>query len=71
MTPKIVPGQPDPLGATPDARGANFAVASGGDEVRVCLFDADGTETQLVLPDRDGDGHCHVVELAATGRIRE
>src|ERR1700757_1089275 len=55
MTPKIVPGQPDPLGATPDARGTNFAVASGGDEVRLCLFDADGAETQLVLPDRDGD----------------
>ncbi|HEY2503913.1 MAG TPA: glycogen debranching protein GlgX [Mycobacterium sp.] len=55
MTPKIVPGTPDPLGATPDARGTNFAVASGGDEVRLCLFDADGAETQLVLPDRDGD----------------
>jgi isoamylase len=55
MTPKIVPGRPDPLGATPNARGTNFAVASGGDEVRLCLFDADGTEAQLVLPDRDGD----------------
>jgi glycogen operon protein len=55
MTPKIVPGRPDPLGATPDPRGTNFAVASGGDEVRLCLFDADGTEAQLVLPDRDGD----------------
>jgi isoamylase len=30
--PKIVPGRPDTLGATPDARGTNFAVASGGDE---------------------------------------
>ena len=55
MTPKIVPGRSDPLGATPDARGANFSVASGGDEVRLCLFDADEAETQLVLPDRDGD----------------
>jgi glycogen operon protein len=55
MTPKIVPGCPDPLGATPDGRGTNFAVASGGDEVRLCLFDADGAETQLVMPDRDGD----------------
>jgi isoamylase len=55
MTPKIVPGRPDRLGATPDQRGTNFAVASGGDEVRLCLFDSDGTETQLVLPDRDGD----------------
>ncbi|OBI85484.1 glycogen debranching protein GlgX [Mycobacterium sp. 1245805.9] len=55
MTPKIVPGRPDPLGATSDATGTNFAVASGGDEVTLCLFDADGAETQLVMPDRDGD----------------
>src|SRR5258705_4211116 len=55
MTPKIVPGRPDPLGATPDARGTNFAVASGGDEVPLCLFDADGLEPQLLMPDRDGD----------------
>jgi glycogen operon protein len=55
MTPKIVPGRPGTLGATPDAGGTNFAVASGGDEVRLCLFDADEAETQLVLPDRDGD----------------
>ncbi len=55
MTPKIVPGQPDPLGTTPDERGTNFAVASDGDEVKLCLFDAAGGETQLVLPDRDGD----------------
>jgi len=55
MAPKIVPGRPDPLGATPDAGGTNFAVASGGDEARLCLFDADGAEVQLVMPDRDGD----------------
>ncbi|OBA74195.1 glycogen debranching enzyme GlgX [Mycobacterium sp. 1554424.7] len=55
MTPKIVPGRPDPLGAVPEAAGTNFAVASGGDEVTLCLFDADGAETQLVLPERDGD----------------
>ncbi|OBG24564.1 glycogen debranching protein GlgX [Mycobacterium sp. 852002-51057_SCH5723018] len=55
MTPKILPGRPDPLGATPDPRGTNFAVACGGDEVTLCLFDADGAETQLVLPERDGD----------------
>jgi isoamylase len=55
MTPKIVPGRSDPLGATCDPSGTNFAVASGGDEVRLCLFDADGAETQLLLPIRDGD----------------
>jgi glycogen operon protein len=55
MPAKIVPGRPDPLGATPDPHGTNFAVASGGDEVTLCLFDGDGAETQLVMPDRDGD----------------
>jgi isoamylase len=57
MSVNIVPGRPYPLGATPDPRGTNFAVASGGDEVTLCLFDTDGAETQLVLPDRDGDVH--------------
>ena len=57
MPVNIAPGRPDPLGATPDPRGTNFAVASGGDEVTLCLFDTDGAETQLVLPDRDGDVH--------------
>ncbi|WP_077096807.1 glycogen debranching protein GlgX [Mycobacterium terramassiliense] len=55
MTPEIVPGRPNPLGATPHAGGTNFAVASGGDAVTLCLFDADEAETQLVMPDRDGD----------------
>jgi isoamylase len=52
---KILAGRPYPLGATADAHGTNFAVSSNGDEVRLCLFDAQGTETQLVLPERDGD----------------
>jgi glycogen operon protein len=61
MTPKVVPGRNAPLGTTCDERGTNFAVASGGDAVTLCLFDAAGTETQLVLPDRDGDvWHGHV-----------
>jgi isoamylase len=55
MGPTIVPGRPDPLGATVGPGGTNFAVSSGGDEVTLCLFDADGTETRLVLPERDGD----------------
>ena len=55
MSPKILPGRANPLGATPTADGTNFAVSSGGDEVSLCLFDADGVETRLVLPERDGD----------------
>jgi isoamylase len=52
---KILAGRPYPLGAAADAHGTNFAVSSNGDEVRLCLFDAQGAETQLVLPERDGD----------------
>ena len=55
MSPKIMPGHANPLGATPTADGTNFAVSSGGDEVSLCLFDADGVEARLVLPERDGD----------------
>jgi isoamylase len=55
MSPKILPGRADPLGATPSGGGTNFAVSSGGDEVTLCLVDADGAETRLVLPERDGD----------------
>jgi isoamylase len=42
MSPKILPGCADLLGATPNAAGTNFAVSSGGDEVALCLFDAGG-----------------------------
>ena len=55
MSRKVLPGSATPLGATAGPHGTNFAVSSGGDEVTVCLFDRDGTETQLVLPARDGD----------------
>jgi isoamylase len=51
----ILPGRPAPLGATPGPQGTNFAVSSNGDEVRLCLFSGDGSETQLLLPQRDGD----------------
>jgi isoamylase len=51
----IIPGRPAPLGATPGEHGTNFAVSSNGDEVRLCLFGSDGSETALVLPERDGD----------------
>ena len=51
----ILPGTPAPLGATPRRDGTAFAVMSAGDVVTLCLFDAAGTETRLVLPERDGD----------------
>jgi|GEM_PF-6405381 len=60
------PGQPFPLGATPDAAGTNFAVRVGGaDGVDLCLFDAAGVETRVPLVDRHGDvWHGHVPGVA-------
>src|ERR1700731_4282203 len=55
MSAMILPGSSTPLGATPRPEGTNFAVSSGGDDVTLCLFDADGAETRLKLPERDGD----------------
>ena len=50
----MLPGSPFPLGATPEAGGTNFAVASGvADSVTLCLFDGSGGETQLPLPSYD------------------
>ncbi|MDT5097022.1 MAG: isoamylase [Mycobacterium sp.] len=55
MSATILAGRPAPLGGTPGPQGTNFAVSSNGDEVRLCLFSGDGSETQLLLPERDGD----------------
>ncbi|MFN8051544.1 MAG: glycogen debranching protein GlgX [Acidimicrobiales bacterium] len=47
------PGQPYPLGATPTSDGTNFAVSSEiADAVEVCLFDDEGNETRVELPQR-------------------
>ena len=49
---KIWPGQPLPLGASFDGVGTNFSVFSEvADRVVLCLFDEDGTETQIDLPE--------------------
>jgi isoamylase len=55
VIPAALPGEPFPLGATPGPTGTNFAVVSAADGVQLCLFDADGTETQVPLRDRDGE----------------
>jgi len=55
VTPRVLPGRSYPLGATPEDGGTNFAVASAADGVLLCLFDADGTETPMPLPERDGE----------------
>jgi isoamylase len=45
----LLPGRPYPLGATSSSKGTNFAIFSeGADRVDLCLFDADGKQTDCV-----------------------
>ena len=47
-TPPILEGRPDPMGATFDGDGVNFAVFSEhGTRVTLCLFSEDGETEQL------------------------
>ena len=51
---KIWPGSPYPLGATYDGGGTNFALFSEvAKRVELCLFDDDGSETRVDLPERE------------------
>ena len=52
MNAQVLPGEPFPLGATPGDGGTNFAVASRGEAVELCLFDPGG-ETRIALPEYD------------------
>jgi glycogen operon protein len=53
----VWPGQPYPLGATYDGTGTNFSVYSFvADAVELCLFDEDGAETRVELPEQTA--HC-------------
>jgi len=48
----VWPGQPGPLGATYDGTGTNFAVYSeSAERVELCLFDEDGNEKRVDLPE--------------------
>jgi len=52
---EIWPGKAYPLGASYDGSGTNFALFSeAAERVELCLFDAEGAETRLVLPEVDG-----------------
>ncbi|MFP3907157.1 MAG: glycogen debranching protein GlgX [Acidimicrobiales bacterium] len=49
------PGTPYPLGATYDGSGTNFSVFSEvADRIELCLFDDDGSEHRLDLPEVTG-----------------
>ncbi len=51
----IWPGRAFPLGATYDGGGTNFAIYSEvARRIELCLFDEDGQESRLELPERDG-----------------
>jgi isoamylase len=48
-------GKAYPLGATYDGSGTNFAVFSeAAEKVELCLFDANGVESRVTLPEVDG-----------------
>ncbi len=48
-------GTPYPLGATYDGWGTNFSLFSEvAERVELCLFDADGTETRIEMPESTG-----------------
>ncbi|BBX84042.1 glycogen debranching protein GlgX [Mycolicibacterium aubagnense] len=52
---EVWPGKAYPLGATYDGVGTNFALFSeAAERVELCLFDDDGAETRVVLPEVDG-----------------
>jgi isoamylase len=49
------PGSSYPLGAAFDGGGTNFAIFSEvADRIELCLFDGDGAETRVDLPERNG-----------------
>ncbi|MFO7903663.1 MAG: glycogen debranching protein GlgX [Pirellulaceae bacterium] len=52
---KVWPGQPYPLGAVYDGSGTNFSLFSEiADCVELCLFDEEGKETRIELPEVTG-----------------
>ncbi len=58
-------GLPYPLGATFDGFGTNFSVFSEvAERVELCLFDADGTETRIPMPESTGYvWHCYLPQI--------
>ena len=51
---KVWPGRPNPLGATWDGEGVNFAIFSAhAEKIELCLFDRSGgqEEARIVLPE--------------------
>ena len=67
---ELWPGRPYPLGAHYDGMGANFAVYAGeADAVELCLFDDDGAETRLELPEMHGHVWHGYLPFVETGQL--
>jgi len=62
----VSPGERDPLGATCDGFGTNFAVFSEvAHAVDLCLFPSDGPERRVRMPEADGFvWHCYLPGVA-------
>jgi isoamylase len=60
-------GTPQPLGATIDSNGTNFALFSAhAERVELCLFEGERERERLALPERTGDiWHGHVAGIGA------
>ncbi len=53
--PRVWPGLPYPLGATWSPEGTNFVICSEvAEAVDLCLFDEQGAETRIALPEHTG-----------------
>ncbi|MHB8415377.1 MAG: hypothetical protein ACYDB1_08355, partial [Acidiferrobacteraceae bacterium] len=58
-SPRVLPGKPEPLGATWDGGGVNFALFSEhAERVQLCLFDGNGQSEIATL---DLSEHFHNV----------
>jgi isoamylase len=69
MTSEAWPGKPFPLGATWDGRGTNFALFSeNAQRVWLSLFDDDGVEEQIEVPERTAHVWHAYVPGAGPGR---
>jgi len=61
-------GRPDPLGATFDGDGVNFAVFSANaDQVELCVFTDDGITEQARIPLRERHGDVWHIRVAGLG----
>ena len=69
---RIWPGSSTPLGATFDGVGTNIAVFSDvAEAVELCVFDPDGTEHRVELPERSGSvWHGYLPDLDAGTPLR-